>query len=204
MAPKKGSTKTVKTRPPINLQALQSGKVAPTDMGRYRRTRGARDEQQQAIDKIVDLAWREWKNTGLGADADWNDVPGTFLQCPEADYDSLKFLVEKAGRFYHFKVTFGRIEKEDVQLEDENGAPLYVTTSGEFATLDSGAEFREEADADGLSAHYLPATEPYVTFVFTATDRPAGESEPENDDEDENDDEPGEPGSENGTGSTEA
>lgn len=151
MPPKKGTKRVVINRPPINMDHMQTATIAPVDMGKYRRTRGERNEQQQAFDKLVDLAWKEWD--AAGQPSDWNSIPGTWLSVLAADYETAKFMVEKAGRYYHFKITFGRLEKST------------------------------EPDDDGKPVEY-------VTFVFTATNYPAGETEPEAPEDDEDEDIP--------------
>ena len=141
MPPAKGSKRVTKTRKPVTLSAMQTGSVEPTLMGRYRRTRGERDEQQKAFDAMVDLAWREWIDAGKPED--WNEQPGTFFTVPADELETAQYLVYRAGRYYHLKIRFGRVETE----VGEDGAT-------------------------------------YATAVFTATDFPAGESEPPDEDDD--------------------
>jgi hypothetical protein len=141
MAPKKGSTRTVKTRPPVNLAKLTTGIMPPESMGRMRATKGDRDEQQLAFDKIVDLAWQEWD--AAGRPTEWTEIPGTWLTVPEADVDSAKYLVQRAGRHYHFRIRFGRVE---VSEQDGERYSTFVFVATNFPPKGEESEESEEGD----------------------------------------------------------
>jgi hypothetical protein len=155
MAPKKGTKRVVKQRPPVNMSILQTAIIEPSQMGRFRRTRGERDEQQKAFDKIVDLAWKEWDNAGQPSD--WNSVPGTWLSVAETDYETAKFMIEKAGRFYHFKITFGRVERQEVTNEDGSVTPYatFVFTAIDFPAGEAEPESEEDEEDEEIAPEVL-------------------------------------------------
>jgi len=99
-------------RPPVDLSTISvTTDLSRVDMARHRRTRTARDDDQKAIDAIVEAAWKAWVEAGRPAD--WVDQPGRLIAAPAEAWETIVFLVQKAGRFYSLKIKFGDVDTFD-------------------------------------------------------------------------------------------
>lgn len=150
MAPKKGAKRVAKTRPALDFGDIRVEAVNDRrTMAEYRRTRGERDAEQTQVDKIVSAAYDEW--IAAGKPTAWTDQPGTFLSVPQAQAETLRWRVVKAGQHYGLKIRFG-----DQKDADGYAEVVFTATERPVAADGTTEDDGEEAqDGDELTLDEL-------------------------------------------------
>lgn len=118
--------RVVKERKPLTLGAVVARPVTDrTAMAKARRQRVARDDQQKAVDAIVEQTYELWKSNGRPDPTKWVDLAGSAmsLEVKEDEVDTLIWLIRKAGLYYQVRIRFG-----DVKKRDGNAVVVFVAT----------------------------------------------------------------------------
>lgn len=103
-----------KERPPLDLSAVKVTRGVDMDtMRRHRPTRGGRDPEQLAVDKIVTAAYEAWQDAG--EPTTWLDQQDAahYVTIPADQLETLQWRVRNAGTFMNLKVKFGDTITED-------------------------------------------------------------------------------------------
>jgi hypothetical protein len=156
MAPKKGTKRVVKQRPPLNFDNINFVKVQPgMEMRTRRPTRGEREPEQVLVDNIVKEAYDNW--TKQGRPTEWDEIEGTEATVPTVALETLQWRLRRAGGHFGMKIRFGDITSADgfsqvvftATDKPERDDATDDEREAEDEAAEDEAEYQDDGDEDG-------------------------------------------------------
>jgi hypothetical protein len=154
-APAKKTAETAKKKAepkpfvPLNFDAIAVTAVTSADTMRdHRRSRGERDEDQQAIDTLVRKAHQRWMEAGRPEE--WvKQTTGYTLRVPNHVVDTVERRIRRAGQYFDLAIRFGK----PVDLGNGHTQLLFIAKDRtEKDDAEDAAEKKDENAADNGAA----------------------------------------------------
>jgi hypothetical protein len=98
---------------PLDFTAIKAAPADKDALIRHRQSKGVREGEQLAVDKLVSQAYARWQQSGKPEK--WLDCVGTgyTLEMPEKHVETFVYRVRRAAVYYDVAVRFGRTIVED-------------------------------------------------------------------------------------------
>jgi hypothetical protein len=132
-------TRVRKDYAPLDLTTIQAVPVSRELLVKHRNTKGEREPEQIAVDKLVNTAYKRWVEAGK-PQAWLESDTGYLMKMPKEQVETFMYRVRKAGTYYDVAIRFGKV------LEDEDGKSLVL-----FIAKDRPVKDEESGESENAS-----------------------------------------------------